>query len=199
MNLSDKRNQEYQELKERRAKEEQELHELLKIALSTESIELLSIKEDKENLSFIVSLAFTLDGYRQEDIFYWKSNESQEEFILSVKNMIDYIKELRSQYPEFCHQNDYIQTNSKFQKTITLTHTGYEYKFTFNIELADYLKLPNTTSCSCGGGDYQIKRTPVRVEEFNKNIDITIDVLLDCISELKQKKYTLIKTLKESV
>ena len=68
---------------------------------------------------------------------------------------------------------------------------GYKRDCYFTVNLASYLKLPNTTSCSCGGGDYEIKRTPKRVEEYNKNIDVVIDNLLDCIAELKMKKYKL--------
>lgn len=165
------------------------MEQQLSDALSLESIEFLSLKENSEDWSCTVVLAFTLDGYRQEDSFYWKSDESQELFIRHVKDRIEYIKELRSKYPDYCKQNDYIQTNSEFRKKIKLTHMGYDKEFYFNVQLADYLKLPNQTCCSVGGGDYEIKRTPKRVEEYNKNIDITIDVLLDCISELKQMKY----------
>jgi hypothetical protein len=189
MTLEEKRKQEYKELQERKEKERLELEQQLREALSLESIEFLSLKENGEDWSSTVKLAFTLDGYRQEDDFYWSADKSQEAFIQQVKDRIDYIKELRSKYPDYCKQNDYIQKNSKFHKTITLTHMGYKKEFYFNIQLADYMKLPNTTNCGFGGGDYQIKRTPQRVEEFNRNIDITIDILLDCISELKQKKY----------
>ena len=187
MTLQEIRNKEYKDLQERKEQERAELEQQLKETLSQESIELISIKEGEDGYS--VKLAFILDGYRQEDDFYWCANKSKEDFILSVKSRIDYIKELRMEYPDYCKQNDYIQTNSKFQKTIKLTHMGYTKEYYFNVQLADYLKLPNTTSCSCGGGDYEIKRTPIRVEEYNKNIDITIDALLDCIAELKQQKY----------
>jgi hypothetical protein len=189
MTLAEKRNKEYQELEERKEKERLELESQLKETLSLESIEFLSLKENSDDYNCSVKLAFTLDGYRQEDDFYWNSDESQEAFIQHVKDRIGYIKELRERYPEFCKQNDYIQTNSKFRKKILLKHMGYDREFYFEVQLADYLKLPNTTCCSCGGGDYEIKRTPKRVEEYNRNIDITIDILLDCISELKQKKY----------
>ena len=189
MTLAEKREKEYQEMRERKEEEHLELEQQLKDALSLESIEFLSLKENSENWNCTVKLAFTLDGYRQEDDFYWTSDESQETFIQHVKNRIDYIKELRTKYPDYCKQNDYIQTNSKFCKKILLTHMSYNREFYFDIQLADYLKLPNQTYCSFGGGDYEIKRTPKRVEEFNKNIDITIDALLDCISELKQKKF----------
>jgi hypothetical protein len=188
MTLKEKREKEYQELQERKEKEHLELEQQLKEALSLESIEFLSLKEDVENWNCSIKLAFVLDGYRQEDDFYWSADESQGAFIQHVKNRINYIKELRAQYPEFCKQNDYIQSNSNFHKKISLTHMGYNREFYFEIQLADYLKLPNQTRCGIGGGDYEIKRTPKRVEEYNKNIDITIDVLLDCISELKQMK-----------
>jgi len=189
MTLQEKRNQEYREMQERKEKEHLELKEQLKEALSLESIKFLSMKENSEDWSSAVKLAFTLDGFRQEDDFYWSADKSQEAFVQQVKDRIDYIEELRAKYPDYCRQNDYIQSNSKFCKKILLTHMGYNRQFYFELQLADYLKLPNSTSCSCGGGDYEIKRTPKRVEEYNKNIDITIDALLDCISELKQKKF----------
>ena len=189
MTLAEKRNLEYMELQERKEREREELKQQLRAALSEESIELLSIKENGENWSYIIEAAFTLDGYRQEDSFYWSADEDQEAFISSVKSRINYIKELRQKYPGYCKQNDYIQINSRFYKKINLTHMGYRREYYIDIKLADYLKLPNTTDTGFGGGDYEIKKTPKRVEEFNKNIDITIDALLDCISELKQKKY----------
>lgn len=187
LTLRERRELEYRELQERKEKGRAELQQDLRRALSSEVIELLGIKECEEH--YKVKVAFRLDGYRQEDDFYWGADQSQENFILSVKKHIDYIKELREKYPDYCKQNDYIQTQSKFTKVIKLTHRGYEREFYINIQLADYMKLPNTTICSCGGGDYQIKKTPERVKEYNKNIDITIDALIDCISELKQRKY----------
>ncbi|MCD4838141.1 hypothetical protein LRS37_04500 [Neobacillus sedimentimangrovi] len=187
--LREIRELEYKELEEHREKERQELQKQLESALADELIEVISIRDWDDDWAYEVKVAFTLDGYKQEDKFYWNANESQEDFINKVKKTIEYIKELREQYPEYCKQNDFIQTNSKFYKKITLTHMGYERNYEFRLELADYLKLPNTTNCSVGGGDYEIKRTPQRVKEYNKNIDKAIDVLLDCIAELKQRKY----------
>ena len=189
MTLREKRDLEYKELQERKERERKELEQQLKDALLLESIEFISLTEDNENWSCTVKLAFTLDEYRQEDDFYWNADKSQESFIQQVKDRIDYIKEFRTKYPDYCKQNDFTQTNSKFRKKIKLTHMGYNREFYFEVDLADYLKLPNSTCCSFGGGDYEIKRTPKRVEEYNRNIDITIDALLDCIAELKQKKY----------
>lgn len=190
MKLREKRELEMQELKERRLKEKQELQKELEDKLSSETIEVLEIKECDEGWSYKVEIAFILESFRQVDTFFWNEDESMNKFISKVKRRIDYIKELREQYPEYCKQNDFIQFNSKFNKKITLTHMGYDRDYFINIQLADYLKLPNTTDCSFGGGDYEIKRTPKRVAEYNRNIDITIDALLDCITELRQRKYT---------
>ncbi|KIO62108.1 hypothetical protein B4065_3328 [Caldibacillus thermoamylovorans] len=187
MTLREMRDLEYEELQKRREKEREEIKQSLEEALNAESIELLSIDSSSDGYKVVV--AFTLDGFRQEDGFYWDLDESREDFTNKVKKYIDYIKELREQYPEYCKQNDYIQTNRDFYKKITLTHMGYKRTYELKLKLADYLKLPNTTSCSVGGGDYEIGRTPQRVDEFNKNIDIAIDALLDCIAELKQRKY----------
>lgn len=187
MTLREKRLLEIEELQKRREMEREELKRDLETSLSDESIEVVSMCEhDDENYKVVIT--FTLDGFTQEDKFYWNGDDSKEDFIKKVKRRIDYIKELREQYHEYCKQNDYIQTNSKFRKEINLTHMGYNRKFYIDLQLADYLKLPNTTSTSFGGGDYEIKRTPQRVKEYNQNIDVAIDVLLDCIAELKQRK-----------
>ena len=55
-------------------------------------------------------------------------------------------------------------------------------------ELCGYLKLPNTTSCGFGGGDYEIKKTPRRVKDFNENIDRLCLFFADCIGELRGMK-----------
>ena len=179
---------EIEELQKRREKEQEELKKELETTLNNETVEVVSMTEYDEE-SYKVVIQFMLDGFRQEDDFYWNGDESKENFIGKVKKRIDYIKELREQYHEYCKQNDYIQKNSKYRKEINLTHVGYNRKFYIDLQLADYLKLPNTTSTGVGGGDYEIKRTPQRVKEYNDNIDIVIDALIDCIAELKQKKY----------
>jgi len=188
MTLGEMRRQELEDNQKRRQEERLELQRLLAEALSEDSIEVLSISDNDED-RYTVKLAFTLDGFRQEDDFYWMSDESQEDFIEKAKRHVGYIKELRMQYPDYCKQNDFIQANGKFSKKLVLTHMGYNREFYFEVDLADYLKLPNTTCCSFGGGDYEIKRTPQRVQEYNKNIDLTVDFLIDCIAELKQRKW----------
>ena len=145
---------------------------------------------DYEELKYYsVKYEFELDNYTQQDVTFWENDESLEDLIKGVKDHIEYIKELRTQYPEYCKQNDYIQSNRDYKKELILTHMGYQQRYYLDIKLCDYLKLPNTTDCGFGGGDYEIKRTPKRLKEYNENIDKTIDMLLDCISDLKKMKY----------
>ena len=177
---------ESQKIEEYKNQKFADLNKSLCDALANERVELLRIKPCEQY--YRVDIAFTLDGYRQEIICIWDFDESQDVFIEGIKLRVSYIKELRQKYPEFCKQNDYIQTNSNFKKTLHLTDGGYPIDYVFNIFLANYMELPNTTRCSSGGGDYEIKRTPMRVKEFNKNIDKTIDFLIDCITELKLLK-----------
>jgi uncharacterized protein (UPF0305 family) len=189
MTRSEIKNKEYEESQKRKQKEMEEIQEQLKSALNFDEIQVLSIKEDGENYSLYVTFQSTLDDYVQEDTRFWESSESVVAFADKVKKWIDYIKELRGQYPEFCKQNDFIQSHSKFKKTLDLTHMGYKREYDFCIELADYMKLPNSTSTGFGGGDYEIKRTPKRVKEYNENIDKAINFMIDCITELRSRKF----------
>lgn len=183
------KDKEYNALQERKEAERNEIEEQLSTALKGENVKVISTKESGDDYALHVYFEFTIDGYTQQDSSVWSSDESLEKFVEGIKNYIGYIKELRKQYPKFCKQNDFIQTNSNFTKKLELTHMGYKREYNFSIKLADYLKLPNSTSCSFGGGDYEIKRTPKRVMEYNENIDKTINFLIDCIAELKGKKY----------
>ncbi len=187
MTLGEIRDLEYKESREREKRKQEELEKELKIMFSEESIDIKHIRDDED--CYRVNMLFTIDGYEQDEVYFWMNSESKEDFLEKVKNHIGYIKELRKKYPEYCKQNDFIQTNRDFKKGFNLTHMGYKRTFELNLKLADFLKLPNTTDTGFGGGDYEIKRTPKRVEEYNKNIDIAIDTLLDCIAELKQRKY----------
>lgn len=177
---------ESQKIQEYKNQKNADLNKSLSDALDDECFELLGIKPYEQY--YRVDLVFTLDGYKQEMLFIWDFNENQETLIEKIKARVSYIKELRQKYPQYCRQNDYIQTNSNFRKTLHLTDGGQPRDYIFNIFLANYMELPNTTRSSFGGGDYEIKKTPERVKEFNKNIDKTIDFLIDCITELKNRK-----------
>lgn len=188
MTRAERKNKEWEELQKRQAKEMEEIQQQLKDALDFDEIKVHELKESSGDWDLTVVFQFTIDGYTQEDSALWDSSESLETFVDKVKRRIGYIRELRDQYPEYCKQNDFIQLHSIFNKTLTLTHMGYERHYDFCIELADYLKLPNTTSTGFGGGDYEIKRTPKRVKEYNENIDKAINFLIDCITELRNRR-----------
>lgn len=187
------RNREQEQLKERKENEQKEIEDSLKKSLASNNITVTALSDEDENYNIMVSFDFILDGYTQRDEMLWKSYESIDEFTEKVKSYINYIKQLREKYPKYSKQNDYIQTNRHFNRHLELTHMGYKRDYDFTIDLADYMKLPNKTSTGFGGGDYEIKRTPQRVEEYNNNIDKTINFLIDCITELKQRKYKEIK------
>lgn len=189
----ERKNKEREYLAKRREKEHKEIQQLLTESLCFDDITVLDCNQSSDEEYLAVNYKFVLDGYEQNEICLWMANESMEELVAKIKRHIDYIKELRQKYPEYCKQNDFIQDHSQFNKKLTLTHMGYGLDFNINIQFADYLKLPNTTSCSCGGGDYEIKRTPRRVKEYNQNIDLTINFLIDCISELKSQKCAQVK------
>ena len=169
------------------------IRKILEEEFEKNNIKVLEVTRDvndyEELKYYSVKYEFELDNYTQQDVTFWENDESLEDLIKGVKDHIEYIKELRTQYPEYCKQNDYIQSNRDYKKELILTHMGYQQRYYLDIILCDYLKLPNTTDCGFGGGDYEIKRTPKRLKEYNENIDKTIDMLLDCISDLKKMKY----------
>ena len=170
-----------------------EIRKILEEEFEKNNMKVLEVTRDvndyEELKYYSVKYEFELDNYTQQDVTFWENDESLEDLIKGVKDHIEYIKELRTQYPEYCKQNDYIQSNRDYKKELILTHMGYQQRYYLDIKLCDYLKLPNTTDCGFGGGDYEIKRTPKRLKEYNENIDKTIDMLLDCISDLKKMKY----------
>lgn len=170
-----------------------EIRKILEEEFEKNNMKVLEVTRDvndyEELKYYSVKYEFELDNYIQQDMTLWGNDESLEDLIKRVNDHIEYIKELRTQYPEYCKQNDYIQSNRDYKKELILTHMGYQQRYYLDIKLCDYLKLPNTTDCGFGGGDYEIKRTPKRLKEYNENIDKTIDMLLDCISDLKKMKY----------
>ena len=141
----------------------------------------------------MVGYSFSIGNFKQEDEAYWSKDTDEKDLVKRIVDHIVYIESLREKYPDFAAKNDYIQANRKFCKTAKLMHTGYEKVYQPSYELCDLLKLPNTTSCGCGGGDYEIKRTPLRVKDFADNIDRLTNYFLDCISDLRQLKAGLTK------
>jgi len=147
----------------------------------------LNIHEAERDLRIVYSFILE-DGYSEEQIGFWDYDEDISVFIEKQKRSLEYIKTLRKSFPNQAIQNDYIQKNRIYKKKFRLSHLGYIQYSELKLELCGLMKLPNTTSCSCGGGDYEIKRTPLRANDFKENIDTTIDSLLDVISDLKKLK-----------
>lgn len=170
-----------------------EIRKILEEEFKKNNMKVLEVTRDEDNWKelkyYSVRYEFELDNYTQQDMILWENDESLEDLIKRVNEHLEYIKELRTQYPEYCKQNDFIQSNRDYKKELILTHMGYQQRYYLDIKLCDYLKLPNTTDWGFGSGDYEIKRTPKRLKEYNENIDKTIDMLLDCISDLKKMKY----------
>lgn len=191
MTYGDIKNADYEERKQRKAEREKEVYDTLNRLLVETGYEVSGIDINFEKYEEAGSIDYRfklLDGFEQEDSHYWEWQESVEEAAEKIKKHIDYIAELRKQYPEFAKQNDYIQEHRKYGRVCKLYDEGYLREVRLLAELCGYLKLPNTTSCGFGGGDYEIKKTPRRVKDFNENIDRLCLFLADCIGELRGMK-----------
>lgn len=188
MTYGDIKNADYEERKKRKSEREKEVYDTLATLLSESEYEVSDIKinfEKYEEAGYIDYHFKLSDGFEQDDGYYWNWQESVEEATEKIKGHIDYIVELRNKYPDYAKQNDYIQKHRKYEKKCKLMDRGYSREVDLSAELCGYLKLPNTTSCGFGGGDYELKKTPERVKDFNENIDKLCLFLADCIGELR--------------
>lgn len=180
------------ELDEKIANLEEEFNKEISFTVEKEleeyKVKVLNVIKGEEYLE--IKYSFILrDGYTDDGFGLWRYDEDLCIFTQNQKNTLEYIQSLRNKFPSQTIQHDYIQKNRVYKKEFKIIHSsGYNQSPAIRLELCQYLKLPNTTDCSCGGGDYQIKRTPERVEDFKNNIDRTIDSLLDVISDLKKLK-----------
>lgn len=159
--------------------------EQLRVYLGANNIELAKCElKYREAGNYEISYEFTKDNFSQTETSIWDYDEEFEVVAERIKKKILYIAELREKFPEYAVLNDYIQANRKFEKIIELEEKNYNWA-TVCAELTSYLKLPNTTSCGFGGGEYEIKRTPKRVEIFKNNINTLINCFIDYIAELR--------------
>lgn len=192
MTFRDIATSDYELRKELKRKRESEILELLKRELSESEFVFSSVSiafENKDREAGLVKYEFTLpDGFSQQDSCFWAWDVSVEDIVERIVKNVSYIEKLREEYPEFAKANDLIQAKRKYDRTVNLSHFGYIHQAKLSADLCDYMKLPNLTSCSFGGGDYEIKRTPKRVSDFNQNIDILCNFLVDCIAELRTMK-----------
>lgn len=191
MTYGEIKNADYEEREKRKVEREKEVLDTLHNFFSENEYEVsdIEINFEKYDEAGIIKYHFKLsDGFEQTDDYYWIWNESVEEAAKGIKKYIDYIVELRKQYPKYAKNNDYIQSHRDYERICKLTDRGYPREVRLNAELCGFLKLPNTTSCGVGGGDYEIKKTPQRVKDFNNNIDTLCLFLADCIGELRAMK-----------
>lgn len=117
MTYGDIKNADCEEMEKRKAKREKEVYNTLNGLLKESGYEVsvIDINFEKYEEAGSIGYRFKLpDGFEQEDSHYWKWQESVEEATDKIKKHIDYIVELRKQYPEFARQNDYIQEHRKY-------------------------------------------------------------------------------------
>src|SRR5699024_5743049 len=68
-----------------------------------------------------ITLSFELkDGFKQEDDFRWRWDESVEDVAIKITKYILYIQQLRTTYPDYAVQNDYIQNHRRFFRKCNL-------------------------------------------------------------------------------
>lgn len=182
----------YFDVEERERQEREELIEILNSAFADDNrITIDDIRKCKGENERYLTVYYTYildDNYTDTDTSFWQANQSLEDFVQNIKRHVNYIIELRQKYAEYAKKNDYIQRNRRFDKEIMLYDEGYPTKVNMSLKLCGYLKLPNTTECSVGGGDYEIKRTPQRFQDFIENIDRLTEFFIDCISDLRVLK-----------
>jgi hypothetical protein len=135
--------------------------------------------------SVLVYYEIEIDGIISQEECYISYDDDVFEACENASRHITCIKDLRKQYPQFCAINDYLQKNRIYKKEIKLDDGYYGKVFNIQPELTKYLKLPSTTSCSVGGGDYEIKRTPERVKIFEQNLNALTKFFKECISEIE--------------
>lgn len=147
----------------------------------------------------VITYNIEIDGvwYKNEKSIY-DYTENLESCGQKTSENWKYVRELREKYPDYCKQNDYIQSHRQYKKDFKLDNGYNGTVFQMSGELCNLLKLPNTTSFGCGGGDNAIKHTPVRTKQFLSNIDTCVSKFGEYISELKTLKLGLQEIMEES-
>lgn len=191
MTYGEIKKQDYDERKRINEQRNSELLKELNEGLQKTGYEFLNISVDFEKYEEAGSVSYDFklpDGYTQTDSSFWKWDESVSDIVNKIKSQVDYIVHLRQQYRDYALHNDHIQRHRNFERVCKLTHSGFIREARISALLCGYLKLPNITECGAGGGDYELRRTPQRVEDFNNNIDTLCLFLADCIGELRGMK-----------
>lgn len=173
------------EVQKRRVELFQQAEDDLRSILAESDIKLRDCKifMPKDWDGYRIDYEFEYKGYVQKDEFVWKWAEDISQVGDYIKKHILYIHELRCKFPDYALLSDYIQQHREFHKEIEFADG--KNKANIHCTLTSYFKLPNSTDCSHGGGDYEIKRTPERVKMFKSNITSLISNFIDYIAELR--------------
>jgi hypothetical protein len=134
-------------------------------------------QQSDEDGSYRIETKMVINGYEYQDTNWLKNDEHISGFVTMATRHYDYIKKLWDEFPEYCKVNEILQSMRNFQ-----------VKDIGTITLCRMLKLPNTTECSMGGGDYEVKRTPERANEFLANIDKYTRIFSTAIMDLQDIK-----------
>ncbi len=136
-----------------------------------------------------ISKKYSVNGFDFEDDGYINYEEEISIFVLSANRTVEYIEKLWKDYPEFCEATERLREYSFF--SIPGVNT--------RLMLTDQLILPSRVTYNqtntfsgggggCGGGDYEVKRTPQRVKKYIENSDKLIYILEKSLLELKKRR-----------
>ena len=136
-----------------------------------------------------ISKRYSVNGFDFEDDGYVDYGTEIRDFVLRANRTVEYIEKLWKDYPEFCEATEILRKYSIFSIP----------KVNHSLMLTDKLILPNVVSYnqtntfssgggSCGGGDYEVKRTPERVKKYLANSDKLIDILEKSVLELRKRR-----------
>lgn len=128
---------------------------------------------------------------RVEEKIFVRYDDDIEDIAIKLNKEYDYINSLIEKYPKNAELHWYIQNNRVISKCSE--YGGIKY------ELTDMLILPNTTKCSFGGGDYEIKRVESHYcKKYLKRCDEVIQQCLDVITEVNTRKQKLLNIINKT-
>ena len=142
-------------------------------------------KTEYYNILYDLVIDESIDFVQKDNSYHWNYDESLDTAVENIIKTNNYILELYSKYKSNCLMNEFIQKHLVYEKHIV---SNIYKNGIIRFELGDLLILPNTTSYSCGGGDYDVKRVPKKADEFINNIDSYINCLIDAVTDLNNIK-----------
>lgn len=154
-------------------------------------------KTEYYNILYDLVIDESIDFVQKDNSYHWYYNESLDTAVENIIKENNYILELYSKYKSNCLMNEFIQKHLVYEKHIV---SNIYKKGIIRFELGNLLILPNTTSCSCGGGDYEVRKVPEKANEFINNIDNYITCLIDAVTDLNtiKKEFTELRNKLDS-